>query len=100
MAAVFIYQTKVVRRMPTRRRRLTSVARSLIGYASQRRFGRTSSATVAANMRSARTTLDPVSNRRYVRYRTARRANGRGRYTVGSRQNPGMNVGRFVGMAH
>ena len=86
--------------MPTRRRRqLTSVARSLMSNASQRRFGRTSAATVAANMRSATTTLDPVSGRRYVRYRQARQGRG-GRYTVGSRRTPGMIVGRYVGMAH
>ena len=82
-----------------RRRQLTSVARSVMSTASQRRFSRTSAATTAANLRSATTTLDPISNRRYVRFRTARRGRG-GQYTVGSRRQPGMIVGRYVGMAH
>ena len=82
-----------------RRRRLTSVARSLIGGASQRRFSRTSGRDVAARSASARAAITPVANRRYVRYATPRQNTGRSAYNVTSRRS-GMVVGRFVGMAH
>ena len=82
-----------------RRRRLSSVARSVMSRASQRAFSRTSSATTAANMSSARNALDPTANRRYVRYTQPRTA-GNSRYQVRSRRDNSIAVGRFVGMAH
>ena len=85
--------------MPTRRRGLTSVARSVMRRSSQRRFGRTSQATLAASRESSREALSPIVNRRLVRYSQPRAA-GRGRYEMRSRQDTNIAVGRYVGMAH
>lgn len=82
-----------------RRRRLTSVARSLLSQRSQRRFGQTSARDVRARSTNARNALNPVANRRYVRYSQPRTYTG-SRYQVESRANRGVAAGRFVGMAH
>lgn len=87
--------------MPTRRRRrLTSLARSVLSSTSQRRFSQTSARDTQARMTNARERLVPIADRRYVQYRTARRSTGRGRYTVNDRATRRFTVGRFVGMAH
>lgn len=83
-----------------RRRGLTSVARSVLGGASQRRFSRVSRRDIAARTANATNTLSATDGRRYVRYRTATRYTGNSRYQVESRSNRGVAVGRFVGMAH
>ena len=82
-----------------RRRRLNSVARSLISGRSQRRFAQTSQRDVRARSANARVAITPVANRRYARYTQPRAYTG-GRYQVASRANQGMAAGRFVGMAH
>lgn len=86
--------------MPTRRRRLTSVARSVISRSSQRAFSRVSRARAASNMQSARQAITPTVGRRYVRYSTPRTAGARSRLQVRSRRDGNVAVGRYVGMAH
>lgn len=83
-----------------RRRRLNSVARSLISSRSQRRFAQTSQRDVRARSANARAAITPVANRRYARYTQPRAYTGRSRYQVESRANRGVAAGRFVGMAH
>lgn len=83
-----------------RRRRLTSVARSLLGGSAQRRFSQTSQRDVRARTTNATNALSPTANRRYARYTTPRTYTGRSRYQVANRRNQGIAVGRFVGMAH
>ena len=83
-----------------RRRRLTSVARSLLSSSAQRRFTQTSRRDLAARRTNATNALNPTAGRRYVRYTTPRAYTGRSRYQVANRRNQGIAVGRFVGMAH
>ena len=82
------------------RRRRSTFLRSLIGDTAARNFSRTSRARREGNLRSARDTLSPVANRRYVRYNQPRAYTGRSRYQVASRRDTSIAVGRFVGMAH